>query len=431
MPTYIYQPSSHPSEVLSDWLGSKGTEISSISAIQYHLFGRVALLGVAAVASIHAAGCTLIANFAQLLVRQPSPFIQNEMKKANHSLSVSLSCLRSMMSPQSLENRLTLSAPTPKEYYGTVPSKLRQFRIKRGHKLIQERMRKQYNLAQTQARNEPDKAFQYLSAPPIFPQSHTTNIDGYEVGVSHFIGRRETMEDTHLATSFSLNIQGKVYPVQLFGIFDGHGDRTASDFVSAQLKRELQRTLREFSTEGFSDAIIWNALKITCAKLNAKYQGRGGTTATFAMILNNKLWTANVGDARTIVDNGVQLTLDAKPSDPYFQKGIRNMGGIVINVQGVDRVGGRIAVARAIGDHEVKGMIARSKIIGRPLSEFPKGSHLILTCDGIFDVASTRQVAQAVRTNRHQSAKDLARNIVYSAFAANSTDNLSALVVKL
>jgi serine/threonine protein phosphatase PrpC len=57
--------------------------------------------------------------------------------------------------------------------------------------------------------------------------------------------------------------------------------------------------------------------------------------------------------------------------------------------------------------------------------------HLILACDGIYDVASTVQIAQASIENRHLSAQDLAGHLVFSAFTSGSFDNLSVLVVKL
>ena len=66
-----------------------------------------------------------------------------------------------------------------------------------------------------------------------------------------------------------------------------------------------------------------------------------------------------------------------------------------------------------------------------PLSEIELGTHLILACDGIYDVASTRQVAQGVKGDKDGSSMQLAQNIVHSAYMAGSKDNLSALVVKL
>jgi len=298
-----------------------------------------------------------------------------------------------------------------------------------GTELIAGKLRKQFEHAQNQAAREPDKAFQYLAAPAIFEgHSQSERIAGHEVGVCHFIGRRFTMEDEHLTTSFNLKVGGRAYPVQLFGIFDGHGGGEASRYVRENLERKLHATLNEFCAGGLTDEAIWNALKITFVRLNGEFnECRSGTTATVGMIVNGKLWTANVGDSRTILDNGIQLSEDAKPTDPRYRQGIEKRGGTVL----FNRVNGILGVARAVGDHNVGAVSARPKITVYPLSMISRGSHLILACDGIYDVSSTRQVAAAVRAHYNQSAVELAKNIVYSAYQADSGDNLSALVVKL
>jgi protein phosphatase 1L len=249
------------------------------------------------------------------------------------------------------------------------------------------------------------------------------------------------MEDEHIATSFVVHIDGRNYPVELFGIFDGHGGNEASRFVRDHLAGRLYQALREFNPSGLTEAGIWRALKVTFVRLNQDFKNTlgspldQGTTATVAMILDGKLWTANVGDARTVLDNGgepEQLTEDAKPSMERYKRGIENRGGTVENIFGVPRVNGQIAVARAIGDHRQNGAIsARPKITVKPLSEIRPGSHLILCCDGIYDVARTKDVVRAVHANRNRSAGTLAKNVVYSAYTSGSTDNLSCMVVKL
>lgn len=307
--------------------------------------------------------------------------------------------------------------------------KMRSSRIRQGTDLIGSKLQKQYELAQNQATLEPDKAFKYLSAPINFQgQAHAEKVLNHEVGICHFIGRRPTMEDEHLTTFFNLQVKDRNYPVELFGIFDGHGGGKASCYVKENLKRKLHETLNEFCIEGLTDEAIWNALKITFVKLHEEFkESRSGTTATVAMILDGKLWTANVGDSRTILDNGIQLSEDAKPTDPRYQKGIENRGDKVF----LGRINGRLAVARAVGDHDVGTINARPKITVYPLSKILKKSHLILTCDGIYDVSSTRQIAASVRTHKDLSAVELAKNLVYSAYKADSEDNLSVLIVKL
>ena len=431
MPTALQNGS--PIQHLADWLAFKNSEPSTASKIQYHLCGRVALLGISLVSLAEAAGRAVLGSIAFLgfvmtlgLWREAKNFSIDQMEKGSQSKSIAFKCLRGVISPKEWVHRPARAYPVEPE--GPLTPEMRSWRVRQGAGLIVGKLQGQFERAQQQAAQEPNKEFRYLPAPENFGgEAHTEKVAGYEVGVCHFIGRRPTMEDEHLATSFDLHVGGKVYPVQLFGIFDGHGGHEASLYVRENLKRELHETLNEFCLNGLTEEAIWNGLKITFVRLNEGFKdGPSGSTATVAMILDGKLWTANVGDARTILDNGIQLSEDAKPADPYYQKGIENRGGQVF----FNRINWRLAVARAIGDRDVEGVSARPKITVYPLAKIPKGSHLILACDGIYDVSSTRQVAAAVRAHNKLTAEELAKNMVHSASEALSKDNLSVLVVK-
>ncbi len=334
------------------------------------------------------------------------------------------------------------SAEETKEIKIERPKTVPEFLVRLGEKLVkksvEDRLQKHSNRAQGLEEGqelEPDVgSFKYLPAPPDFEgESSTVKVSDYEVGVCSFQGyHRPSMEDEHLATSFDLDVLGKTYPVELFGIFDGHGGKGAATYVKENLTKELSKTLHESCSDGLTDEAVWKGLKTTFFKLADKFEEEtSGTTATVAMILDQKLWAANVGDSRTILDNGTQLSEDAKPHDPYYKKNIEKLGGYVHvwDFENVARLNGRLAVARAIGDRSTgAGVNPHPKITMRPL---PKKSHLILACDGVYDVSSTKQIAEAVQTHEDQTAEELARGIVHSAYTAGSTDNISALVVKL
>lgn len=315
-------------------------------------------------------------------------------------------------------------------------------------KPIEQKLKKAWNLAQKQKEEENDhKCFRYRSyyffqAPPVC-HSESLRVGKYQVGVCHAQGRRPSQEDRHVATSFSLSLPGgKEYPVQLFGIFDGHGGPQASLYMEQSLQKELIRTLQEFHPNGhLSDQNIWNALKLTFVRLSDRFkqlEQHSGTTATVVMILDGKLWTANVGDSRTILENKSQeiwqLSEDAKPSDPRYRRGIEKRGGFVSIKGDTPRINGVLAVGRAVGDASVgAGVSSRPKITKIHLSQIRPGSHLVLACDGIYDVASTRQVGCAVgkRGLFAMNPLTIAKNLVFSSYRAGSQDNLSALVVEI
>lgn len=315
-----------------------------------------------------------------------------------------------------------------------------EFRLKDDAGIAQA-MQRQIERNAEQMAHEPIKSFQYRQAPPTWEMDEE-RVGHVQVGIAHAQGRRPTMEDEHIATMFNVRVGQRDFSVQLYGIFDGHGGPMAARYVRDHLQRKLSEALVEYNPIGLTDAGIWRALKMTSVRLNRDFKEqhgeiarRQGTTATVAMVIDNKLWTANVGDARTILDNSgtaEQLTEDAKPNDPRYRRGIERRGGTVENIFGVHRVNGILAVARAIGDHQLNGAIsARPKIAMKPLSEIRQGSHLVLCCDGIYDVARTVDVASSVHLHRQLSPGALARNIIYSAHESGSTDNLSALVVKI
>jgi hypothetical protein len=93
--------------------------------------------------------------------------------------------------------------------------------------------------------------------------SETLTIGDYEVGVFHAQGKREAQEDRHLATSLSLKLQNKeTYPIELFGIFDGHGGWEASEYVSKNLQSELEKQLN----------IRWESLGCKCRRFSNDFR---------------------------------------------------------------------------------------------------------------------------------------------------------------
>jgi len=292
--------------------------------------------------------------------------------------------------------------------------------------------------------SERDKAFEYRSAPRDWGKiinhgnCERKPVTNYQVGIAHAQGRRVTMEDEHLAVSFDVAIQGRAYTVQLFGIFDGHGGREVATFVKDHLQDYIHSHLVKFNPTGLTNDGIWNALKIAIGHLNLEVKDRPhfnrmGTTATLAMILDGKLWTANVGDSRTVIENrgdSIQMTEDAKPDNPRYKKGVENRGGFV-RTSDCPRVNGDLAIARAIGDHRLNGAVsAPAKVTMIPLGQLSLDFQLILCCDGVYDVASTRQVVGAAHTHQILPVDQLARNIIYSAHQSGSNDNLSCMVVR-
>ncbi len=56
---------------------------------------------------------------------------------------------------------------------------------------------------------------------------------------------------------------------------------------------------------------------------------------------------------------------------------------------------------------------------------------LVLASDGIWDVANNSSIAHAVHKQKQKSPKEIADNLVFSAEAAGSQDNMTALVIRV
>ena len=324
---------------------------------------------------------------------------------------------------------------------------------------IKKKLASEYTAVQLAKQEELPKSFKYtpidtLDAafqtqrgliPNLEPiKSGEDTVGDYTIGYCHFQGRRPEMEDQHLAKASSIKIGGKEYPIQLFGVFDGHGGSDAAEFLSKNLEAALLTQLQKFNPDELTDEGIWKALKVVFVELNKQYKGKAGSTATVALVINGDLWVANLGDARTILDvsqegTPIPLSRDAKPLIPNFKKSTKKRDGsiAIMHRQGprlFNWAGNpKLAIPRAFGDHTIRGISARTKVTKKPLSEIQPGSRLILACDGLWDFASTDEVGAASKLARDKelSCVHTARTLVESAYKTGSEDNLTALVIQM
>lgn len=305
------------------------------------------------------------------------------------------------------------------------------------NRTIQERLEKNRNYAQKQQQDEKAKGFAIV--PGEIPAALTRRnsallgksvnlIGGTNVGIASCQGSRPSMEDADFVAQGLIHTKPDAYPFKLFGVFDGHGGARASSFVKENLSDYLMKELESRCKDGLTEEGIFHSLKVCCKKLHADYQELDGTTATIALIINDRLWVANVGDSRTILVNqdgtAIQASEDAKPAIKRYQTKIEKLGGHVV----FNRVNGFLAVARAIGDKNVLGILPDPKITDYPLNF----KYLVLACDGLYDVATTNEVGAAIKEmhDKGESPENMAKRLVQTAIQRGSSDNVSVIVIK-
>jgi protein phosphatase PTC1 len=141
--------------------------------------------------------------------------------------------------------------------------------------------------------------------------------------------------------------------------------------------------------------------------------------------LVRKLFTANVGDARVVINRGgkaFRLSHDHKASDREEAKRITDSGGFVA----YNRVNGILSVTRALGDHAMKEWVVcdphYSEIV---LND--KDQYLILACDGIWDVLTDQDAVDLIKDET--SAQAMCEKLLKTALSKGSTDNISVMVL--
>ena len=302
-------------------------------------------------------------------------------------------------------------------------------------------------------------------------QLHYESLENGNITIAHAQGRRPSMEDAHIVERIGF-VTNDVKEMQISAVCDGHGGSGWSNYVAANIGERLKVRLEEFNQNGLTDVGIWNALKIAMVDLDLDLTAQGrpdriaiedhpqyesykknnmldeipeeelydksGTTINLAVRINGDLWIANVGDSRAILvdDDGgmLQISEDASPNAPYYQKPIEARAGTVRGEKVVSpNRSSSIAVARALGDTQFEGAIsARPKITKIPQSML-KNATLIQTCDGVPEVSSSVDIAQKIHNwqGKEDATKNAALDLVASAYQAGSGDNLSAIVTKL
>ena len=294
-------------------------------------------------------------------------------------------------------------------------------------------------------------------------------------------GRRQTMEDTHI---IKVKFEKDDVSHALLAVFDGHGGiHTAKELqtrfanaLSQQLVHcaEWQRLSASDKKQKYYDAL--KAAFKTCSdhlQGNRLHQRCGSTAAVALVVGQDQIYVANCGDseivrfrAQRLHRNSIlsddyttnfefeTLTHAHRPSDPDEKKRIESMGGFVTEWGEVARVNGILAVSRSFGDFAfaerdeegvLQFLISSEPFVAGPF-EFKKDDHLVIACDGLWDVVEKGQVGEMIHEYREKEVKgelesdsDINSEIFCSAAQMltkkaiskfQSTDNVTTIVVR-
>lgn len=259
--------------------------------------------------------------------------------------------------------------------------------------------------------------------------------EGWPVGVvnDQYIPRE--MNDYWLVHEVTYHDGGDVLQHgRLFGVFDGHVDATAAAHACNSFVSACEAALEQCQEEPLRDIYHFRALQKTYEKINATYEGKGGTTATVALMVRNELFISQVGDSRAIFvkadGTSIQVSEDAKPSLPHYYDQIQARGGEVIpGSDGIMRLNGCLSMATAIGDHDQPGISASPQIIKYPLPELEEG-YLVIAA-GIWSLMTVTQIGEQIKVmaDKGYSPVEMASILLTGASNSGVADNVTILVV--
>uniref|UniRef100_A0A0D9V1T1 Protein kinase and PP2C-like domain-containing protein n=1 Tax=Leersia perrieri TaxID=77586 RepID=A0A0D9V1T1_9ORYZ len=250
-------------------------------------------------------------------------------------------------------------------------------------------------------------------------------------------GRRETMEDAH----FMLPHMSEEQDLHAFGIFDGHRGSAAAEFSV----RAVPGFLKQFnSNTSPTDALTEAFVKTDIAfreelilhqrsKRITQKNWHPGCTAVTALIVRNKLFVANAGDCRAILNRAGEpfpVTRDHVASCPMERERVAKEGTEVKWQIDTWRVGAAaLQVTRSIGDDDLKPAVtAQPEVIETVLSS--DDEFLVMASDGLWDVMSNEDVLSIIKDTVKEPGM-CSKRLATEAAARGSKDNITVIVVFL
>lgn len=309
---------------------------------------------------------------------------------------------------------------------------------------------------------------------------------GLQFGVASLQGRRSTQEDRWVVLP---EINGDMAPKwatsAFVGLFDGHGGEECSNILHEQLHSWIFRDPHDLT---LTPAILQTRFEeldtYVCDYLLQKGD-LSGSTATCVILSPSdaegkiRAIVAHVGDCRLVLslrNNEVRdVTEDHRLTMSSERDRILALGGRVVN----SRVNGVMAITRAFGDLEFKGLLGRKSgaasssssssmslassssiaLIPATVQQNPFQSEeekipalltarpdvhtleldprvhefLLLACDGLWDVMTSEEAAEIFRDRLHfhGNLQLAAKELAQEAIRRYSNDNITVVAIQL
>ena len=172
----------------------------------------------------------------------------------------------------------------------------------------------------------------------------------------------------------------------------GHGGVECSRFVGANFPHVFENFLRRDAEGGRTQESVRQAFMDTFAALNEmckKFRIPHGSCAVVCFIQNDMVHTASVGDSLAVLARtddggavkGQPVNQVWKPTLDKERERIEQAGGFITD----GRVGGILAVSRAVGDIALQPFVSPVPSVDC-VQLGDKDCSLVMACDGVWDV---------------------------------------------
>ena len=200
-------------------------------------------------------------------------------------------------------------------------------------------------------------------------------------------------------------------PCSFFGLYDGHGGKTCSNFLRDNLHSYI---IQDHNFPSNPERAILNGFEKAenqFLDLALKKSDKSGSCAVIILIVGKQCFVANLGDSRAVVSlnegkDCMALSKDHKPNDEDERIRVMKAGGEIYSVgeNSVSRIlPGRLAISRAFGDVDAKlkelGGNPNVLIAVPDIRSFSINANIDFICigsDGIFDRLSNQDVVELV-----------------------------------
>uniref|UniRef100_A0A0E0KCE8 protein-serine/threonine phosphatase n=1 Tax=Oryza punctata TaxID=4537 RepID=A0A0E0KCE8_ORYPU len=244
--------------------------------------------------------------------------------------------------------------------------------------------------------------------------------------------RRVEMEDRHVA-KVALGGDPKV---AFFGVFDGHGGKSAAEFAAENMPKFMAEEMCKVGDSGETEQAVKRCYLKTDEEF-LKREESGGACCVTALLQKGGLVVSNAGDCRAVLSRSGKaeaLTSDHRASREDERERIENLGGFVVNYRGTWRVQGSLAVSRGIGDAHLKQWVV-SDPDTTALGVDSQCEFLILASDGLWDKVENQEAVDIARplciSNDKASRMTACRRLVETAVTRGSTDDISIVIIQL